>query len=290
MVKIYESFSHMMEHNRSVFELLKDKDRDGLLKAIWDARQGEVDELKEKVHALEDKTTKEQSELKNLSDENESMNGRLNEQEEIIRNLHKDEETSIYIIDGLKQNIHKKEKELERMLELLKRSKPYIEDLKIRDAERLAEIKDLKRKVDAFQNDQRNMIKIIQDKDSEMSQLKKISDAQTKELDSKIREMEDQHLFEKDSWNSEKESILENNNSLASSLQDRLKTLISEKEKLEKELQKSKLFAESLEQELNKVRRNAKQYQVLNHKMEAELYRISGGPKSVSKTKPLSWN
>ncbi|MDH5580882.1 MAG: hypothetical protein OEY33_03180, partial [Bdellovibrionales bacterium] len=209
MVKIYESFSHMMEHNRSVFELLKDKDRDGLLKAIWDARQGEVDELKEKVHALEDKTTKEQSELKNLSDENESMNGRLNEQEEIIRNLHKDEETSIYIIDGLKQNIHKKEKELERMLELLKRSKPYIEDLKIRDAERLAEIKDLKRKVDAFQNDQRNMIKIIQDKDSEMSQLKKISDAQTKELDSKIREMEDQHLFEKDSWNSEKESILE---------------------------------------------------------------------------------
>ncbi|MFZ8934716.1 MAG: hypothetical protein ACO20H_01600 [Bacteriovoracaceae bacterium] len=290
MVKIYESFSQMMELNRSVFELLKDKDRDGLLKAIWDARQGEVDQLVEKVTALELKTTEDQQELERLNNDSEAINTRLNEQEEIIRSLHKDEETSIYIIDGLKQNIHKKEKELERMLELLKRSKPYIEDLKIRDAERLAEIKDLKRKLDAFQNDQRDMIKIIQEKDSELGQLKKIYDAQIKELDSKIREIEDQHLFEKDAWSSEKESILQNNNSLASGLQGKLKTLISEKEKLEKELQKSKLFAESLEEELNKVRRNAKQYQVLNHKMEAELYRISGGPKAVSKTKPLSWN
>ncbi len=290
MVKIYESFSQMMEHNRSVFELLKDKDRDGLLKAIWDVRQAEIDQLKTQFDEMSSKNEEDVKTLNELKEENTSLTARLTEQEEIIRNLHQDEETSIYIIDGLKQNIDKKSKELERTLSLLKKSKPYIEDLKIKDAENLAEIKELNHKLNAYQNDQRDMIRILQEKETDLNQMKKIYDVQIDDLEEKIKELENQRYFDQDNWETEKKAILQNQNALVTSLQDKLKQTLAEKEKLQKELQKAKLFAESLEQELDKVRRNAKQYQILNHKMEAELYRISGGPKSVTKTKPLSWN
>lgn len=279
-----------MDENRAVFNLLKDKDRDGLLKAIWDARQGEIDQIREKLQDLENGKTLGETEIKKLQNENEEYKVRLTEQEDIIRQLHKDEETSIYIIDGLKENIHSKEEDNKRMLDLLKRSKPYIQKLKFQLTDKLAEIKKLNLRIDHFEKDQRDLLRLVQEKEEVISNLERLNDSQTKSLETNIKDLENEMMAQKARYEAERESILENNQSLVNSLQEKIRELMEKTHKTEKELQKAKLYVDGVEKDLEKVRRNAKQYQILNHKMEAELYRISGDAKNVQKTRPISWN
>ena len=68
MRKIYDSFSDLFEQNKSLFKFFKHLKYKGALRAIWDARQGEVDLLKEtaveeakekreKIEGLEEKVS-----------------------------------------------------------------------------------------------------------------------------------------------------------------------------------------------------------------------------------------
>ena len=49
MSKIYSSFEDLLEQNSSLFKFFKQKKNRGLLQAIWQARQGEIDSLREKM-------------------------------------------------------------------------------------------------------------------------------------------------------------------------------------------------------------------------------------------------
>ncbi len=53
MKKIYETFEQLVEQNKAVFDLLMEKGQEGILKACWDARDPQLDALKDRVCCLE---------------------------------------------------------------------------------------------------------------------------------------------------------------------------------------------------------------------------------------------
>ncbi len=67
MKKIYKNFDDLMEHNKNAFSFLGRMSSKGILKAIWEARDVEVDQLREEIKGLTDKN----SQLKGLKDKND---------------------------------------------------------------------------------------------------------------------------------------------------------------------------------------------------------------------------
>lgn len=93
MRKIYESFEELLKQNQGLFSLLRKKDgkrMDGTFKAIWDARQAEIDEHKSAIDELYKQINFEQKqnkEYKSLLEKSISENAKLDEQIETLTNF-----------------------------------------------------------------------------------------------------------------------------------------------------------------------------------------------------------
>lgn len=86
MRKIYQSFEELLKQNQGLFSLLKKKDgrkMDGTFRAIWDARQAEVDEYKVAIDELYKQINYEQKhskEVKTLLEKSIAENAAQDEQ------------------------------------------------------------------------------------------------------------------------------------------------------------------------------------------------------------------
>jgi chromosome segregation ATPase len=89
MRKIYQSFEELLKQNQGLFSLLRKKEgrkMDGTFRAIWDARQAEIDEFKSAIDELYKKINFEQKQSKEYRflleksvQENEVQDKRLSE-------------------------------------------------------------------------------------------------------------------------------------------------------------------------------------------------------------------
>lgn len=59
----YKTFDDLLKNNKGLFKLFWKSQNNGLLKAIWEARQGEIDILKDQIKFLKDKTTLNEAEI-----------------------------------------------------------------------------------------------------------------------------------------------------------------------------------------------------------------------------------
>ena len=297
MGKIYKDFAEMMEQNRGIFKLLKEGEREGIYKAIWDSREGELDNLMTELDYLKATNGDFQKVRDESIQKNQENVKKVEDLEGIVRHLHKDEETSIFIIDGLKSHLSIKEDENSRMLNVIQKSKPYIQSLKENLSEKIAELKKYKHKMRKSQDGEVSLMAMVRKKDKKIEKLTK-----------QIHSLEEDGLVAKNDNEAQKEILMnehekniENMTERKDSIIDKMKAefeLVMQNfdreklntDKLEKELQKAKMFIESLRNEVEKVRSSTKQYQVLNHKMETELYRLNGDLKALQKTNSISWN
>ena len=93
MRKIYESFEELLKQNQGLFSLLRKKEgrkMDGTFRAIWDARQAEIDEHKVAIDELYKQINFEQKqskEYKSLLEKSISENAKLDEQVDTLTNF-----------------------------------------------------------------------------------------------------------------------------------------------------------------------------------------------------------
>ncbi len=93
MRKIYQSFEELLKQNQGLFSLLRKKEgkkMDGTFRAIWDARQAEIDEYKSALDELYKQINFEQKhskEVKSLLEKSISENAVLETQVETLTNF-----------------------------------------------------------------------------------------------------------------------------------------------------------------------------------------------------------
>ncbi len=63
---IYENFQNLLDNNQGIFRLFRKTKNPGMYQAVWQARQGEVDTLKERLHYMERNVQKKIETFKNL--------------------------------------------------------------------------------------------------------------------------------------------------------------------------------------------------------------------------------
>jgi chromosome segregation ATPase len=98
MKRIYKSFDQLMEENGKIFDVLKERGGEGFYRAIWDARDAEIEKLKED---LELKTSEQESSEKKMMD----LQKLTKEQERLVKESKQAEEAADFIVQGLKQQI-----------------------------------------------------------------------------------------------------------------------------------------------------------------------------------------
>ena len=64
MKKIYKSFEELLSHNETIFTHILKNGHKGIIRACWDARQGEVEQLINKIKHLEGRVLKEDKSIK----------------------------------------------------------------------------------------------------------------------------------------------------------------------------------------------------------------------------------
>ena len=93
MRKIYQSFEELLKQNQGLFSLLRKKEgrkMDGTFRAIWDARQAEVEEYKDAIDELYKQINFEQKQSKNyksLLEKSISENATMEERLEKLTNF-----------------------------------------------------------------------------------------------------------------------------------------------------------------------------------------------------------
>lgn len=85
MAKIYKNFEELVEQNRGLFNAVLKSGNLGILEAIWNARQAEIDDLKEKnnqieskFNSLNDANTYHENEITVLEKQRELLFGEIN--------------------------------------------------------------------------------------------------------------------------------------------------------------------------------------------------------------------
>lgn len=259
MPNIYKSLSDLMERNKHIFLFLKKKPTEGLYKAIWESRDLEIDQLKKNLQTLEVKQEK-------LQQENEK-----------IKTLEKDEETSLQIIEGLKEknyalrdqvsSLHQKNQEQE---EALRMKETHLAKAKIDLSDALSKIRemttDLKKAKDEeinlvrlMREKERNFLDVIKDYEDKINNGIKDRDRITKALTKEIKEVSSLYKIEMLKVQELKEQV----------------------NKLKVELSKERTTTDHLKEEVGKIKENTRRYQALNHRMEAELNRIDNDLNSL---------
>ena len=260
MGKIYKSFNDLIEKNKHVFKFLGRGNGGGLAKAVWDSRDAEIRQLKNNLNEL-------RVGQERLTNENSS----LPEIKEKLEILESDEEISINIIEGLKEKTFVLEDEInhltqERNLALndLHDKDSSITKLKIGLSDALSKVKELTTDLSKSQNSEVNIIKLMRQKE------RGVKDT-LHDYEEKVRSV----LRDKDRITSALTKEIKNITSTFKIEIVKVQDLKEKNNKLKLELRKTRQFVENLKEEVRKIRTNTKKYQILNHKMESELYRLN---------------
>lgn len=224
MRKIYQSFEELLKQNQGLFSLLRKKEgrkMDGTFRAIWDARQAEIDEFKTAIDELykqinfEQKQSKEYKLLleKSIS-ENANQEERLNklseflsvsttefadelfQKEKMISYLNKKFEEKMASEDKLNNEIEKKERfsrslesafnmaqsQIGHETEVKENKEKAIEEKSVHIDLLLKEIKNLKNKNQEVNQELENSQKELEDSKSYSRQYKMLNNKMSNEL------------------------------------------------------------------------------------------------------------
>lgn len=242
MANIYKSLTDLIERNKSLFDFLKRKPSEGLYKAIWEARNNEINELKKEI---KDQSTK-------------------------YQNLEQEEETSMQIIEGLKEKnfflrdqvalLAQKNQELEgaqkNQAADLSKMKIELSDSLSRNKEMNAELKKIKdeeiKLIKLIREKEKNFLDIVREYDLKIENAVKDRERITKSLSKEIKEINSLYKIE----------LL------------KVHELKEQMNKLKVELSNERAMSNHLKTELLKLKENTRRYRALNHRMEEELSRI----------------
>ncbi|TDJ06168.1 MAG: hypothetical protein E2O68_05390 [Deltaproteobacteria bacterium] len=260
MGKIYKSFNDLIERNKHVFKFLGKGNGGGLAKAVWDSRDEEIRQLRNNINELKVGQQK-------LEYDNQSIPKIVDK----LKMLESDEEISINIIEGLKEKTFALEDELNH----LALEKNIIENdfhdkettiikLKIQLSDALSNVKELTTDLHKSQNSEVNIIKLMRRKE------RGVKDT-LQDYEGKVRAV----LRDKDRITSALTKEIREITSVFKIEVVKVQDLREKNNKIKLELRKTRQFVENLKEEVRKIRANTKKYQILNHKMESELYRLN---------------
>ncbi len=224
MRKIYQSFEELLKQNQGLFSLLRKKEgrkMDGTFRAIWDARQAEIDEFKVAVDELykqinfEQKQSKEYKSLleKSIS-ENAAQEERLNrlseflsvsttefadelfQKEKMITYLNKKFEERLAFEETLNTEIEKKERfsrslesafnmaqsQIGHDSEVVENKEKAVAEQSVQISLLLKEVKNLKNKNQEVNQELENTLKELEESKSYARQYKMINNKMSNEL------------------------------------------------------------------------------------------------------------
>jgi len=270
MGKIYKSFNDLIERNKHVFKFLGRGNGGGLAKAVWDSRDAEIRQLKYNINELK-------QDQESLRRDNQA----LPEISEKLKTLESDEEISINIIEGLKEKTFALEDELNH----LAYEKSEIENelhekenlntkLKIQLSDALSGVKELTTDLNKSQNSEVNIIKLMRHKE------RGIKDT-LRDYEEKVRSV----IRDKDRITHALTKEIREITSTFKIETVKVQDLKEKNNRLKLEIRKTRQFVENLKEEVRKIRANTKKYQILNHKMESELYRLNGDLENLDSTR-----
>ncbi|MFT6070563.1 MAG: chromosome segregation ATPase [Bacteriovoracaceae bacterium] len=224
MRKIYQSFEELLKQNQGLFSLLRKKEgrkMDGTFRAIWDARQAEIDEFKVAVDELykqinfEQKQSKEyksllEKSLKENADQEERLNklseflsisttefaDELFQKEKMISYLNKKFEERLAFEETLNSEIQKKERfsrslesafnmaqsQIGHESEVIENKEKAVAEQSVQIDLLLKEIKNLKNKNQEVNQELENTLKELEESKSYARQYKMINNKMSNEL------------------------------------------------------------------------------------------------------------
>ncbi|RLA61477.1 MAG: hypothetical protein DRQ88_07915 [Epsilonproteobacteria bacterium] len=270
MGNIYKSFNDLIEKNKHVFKFLNRGSGGGLAKAVWDSRDAEIKQLKTNINELKIGQDR-------LLEDNQS----LPEIKDKLKMLESDEEISINIIEGLKEKTFVLEDELghlEHEKNVIKNElhdkETTITKLKINLSDALSKTKELTTDLKKSQSSEINIIKLMRQKEKGVKET-------LKDYEGKVRSV----LRDKDRITNALTKEIREITSVFKIETVKVQDLREKNSRLKLDLRKNRQFVENLKEEIQKIRANTKKYQILNHKMESELYRLNGDLEGLSSTR-----
>ena len=258
-MNIYKSLSDLMERNKHIFQFLKKKPAEGLYKAIWESRDLEINELKKNIQTLEVKQEK------------------LEQTTEKIKTLEQDEETSLQIIEGLKEknyalrnqvsSLHQRDQELE---EALRMKETHLAKAKIDLSDALSKIRELTTDLKKAQEEEINLVRLMRDKERNFAEV-------AKDYEDKINN----GIKDRDRITKSLTKEIKDVSSLYKIEMLRVQELKEQINKFKVELSMERNTTDHLKKEVGKIKENTRRYQALNHRMEAELKIIDSDLNSI---------
>lgn len=132
--KVYAGFEDLVASNKNLFKLLEKSARKGTLKAIWDARQGEIDHLKTTIDSKSEQleqTERAIAKLKEVMEIDAAENNKL-VQEHLIAKQKEEEKSKKALSDvrALKQKLKEAFEDKKKVIEMIRAEKTSIEKTK----------------------------------------------------------------------------------------------------------------------------------------------------------------
>ena len=244
MNKVYKSFDQLMEENEEIIEVLKKKGGSGLYRAIWEARDVEIEVLEEGISTqikekenLEKKILQQEKEIASREKTIEDFKNIIKDQDNLIKETEKIEETTNFVIKGLKQQILTLENENNDLLKENGENKK----IKIKMGKVCEQFNLMKKSLDQSQKGEVDLTKMVRVLQNEKNDLE--------ESFSKVKKREKSLGYELDKYKN-------NYSQLKNEFKKRQRQLRISLQKLEK-------------------------FETMNYKMESELCRLNGDIKSL---------
>ena len=157
MKKIYKNFDHLMEENKKLFDVLKERGGQGFHRAIWEARDSEIEKLNEKIDEDQKKIKDSKEKVKELRKTVEELKKVLTDQNEVIEESKKVEGTTKYVITGLKEQLKNLDSERKKLLE----ESSEIKSIKIKMGKVCEEFNQMKKSLDQSQKGEVDLTKMV---------------------------------------------------------------------------------------------------------------------------------
>lgn len=146
-MQIYKTFEDLLKSNKSLFKLFSKSTNNGLLKAIWEAREAEINVYKEKIKYLQAKAETTEIELAEKKKTILFFEQEVAKNEAMINALSVKRDSTLYQVSFLEEEINSRDQKFEEAQKEIQKLKNYVEvlekTLKMKDAEDNKTDKDL---------------------------------------------------------------------------------------------------------------------------------------------------
>ena len=157
MKKIYKNFDHLMKENEKIFDVLKKRGGQGFYRAIWEARDAEIEHINEQRKEDQKTIMELKVKIKNQNKTIEELKKVLTDQNEVIQESKKVEETTKFVIGGLKEQVKNLDIERKRLL----KENHDIKVIKIKMGKVCEEFNHMKRSLDQSQKGEVDLTKMV---------------------------------------------------------------------------------------------------------------------------------